>query len=287
MGDFFDLVVINQNNNIIIAKQYYHRNMNLKSRFYFFIIAALFLAGCTVEKRVHRGGYHVEWAWQYNGAAQNQHALQLVKSHPKLRLTPLRPQQIPFLDHVSLASPSDACVALPNPITKQVVTNKLKVNHNHNQNTSSNNVLEPDSCDVIILKDGTEIQAKIIEVSPGQIKYKMCDMPEGSIFVRSKSDVFVIKYSNGIKEVIGNSNNQPTPQQSIVPESGSNDRSFIAAVVLWWFLGLIGIHRFYLGYYGLGILYLLTFGLCGIGWLIDGIMLVTGGLKPKNGRYVD
>ena len=33
--------------------------------------------------------------------------------------------------------------------------------------------------------------------------------------------------------------------------------------------GLFGVHRIYLGKYGTGILYLLTFGLFGIGWFVD------------------
>ena len=40
------------------------------------------------------------------------------------------------------------------------------------------------------------------------------------------------------------------------------------------FLGYFGAHKFYEGRIGMGIIYLLTFGLCGIGWLIDCIVLL-------------
>ncbi|MFM2375359.1 MAG: hypothetical protein RLZZ165_456 [Bacteroidota bacterium] len=62
-------------------------------------------------------------------------------------------------------------------------------------------------------------------------------------------------------------------------------KSQLVALLLCIFLGGLGIHRFYLGYTGIGILELLTGGVFGILTLIDLIRIIVGDLKPKGGEY--
>ena len=69
------------------------------------------------------------------------------------------------------------------------------------------------------------------------------------------------------------------------PKEG--DKSWIGAVLLCFFLGGLGIHRFYLGYVWQGVVQLLTAGGCGIWALIDFIRILMKTLKPKNGNYKD
>lgn len=45
------------------------------------------------------------------------------------------------------------------------------------------------------------------------------------------------------------------------------------AYLLWLFLGLFGVHRFYLGHVGVGIAQLLTAGGFGVWWIIDAFAL--------------
>ena len=56
-------------------------------------------------------------------------------------------------------------------------------------------------CDVIVLKNGVEINARILEVSPIEVKYKKCDLPDSPLYIAEKSDIFMIKYANGTKDV--------------------------------------------------------------------------------------
>lgn len=50
------------------------------------------------------------------------------------------------------------------------------------------------------------------------------------------------------------------------------------------FLGFLGAHNFYCGKAGMGILFLLTLGFCGIGVVIDLIRILTGSYRDKWGR---
>ncbi len=70
-------------------------------------------------------------------------------------------------------------------------------------------------------------------------------------------------------------------QKAPTAPTQTQEKSFLIAFLLFWFLGFLGIHRFYLGYNGMGILYLFTAALFGIGWFIDLILFIVGGLPPK------
>lgn len=49
-------------------------------------------------------------------------------------------------------------------------------------------------------------------------------------------------------------------------------------------LGFFGAHRFYVGKTGTGILWLLTGGLLGVGWLFDLLGILFGGFRDKAGQ---
>jgi len=61
--------------------------------------------------------------------------------------------------------------------------------------------------DLISLRDGTTIQAKVMEINPGDIKYKRFDNQNGPTITIPSASVLSIKYPNGVVDVI----NTPSP----------------------------------------------------------------------------
>ncbi len=61
------------------------------------------------------------------------------------------------------------------------------------------------------------------------------------------------------------------------------EKDILVAYLLWLFLGFFGAHRFYLNNIGIGVLYLLTFGLLGFGWFLD-LFLIPDLVRRQNMR---
>ena len=92
-----------------------------------------------------------------------------------------------------------------------------------------------------------------------------------------------MKHNEQPNIVINNANTNTNTNTNVNPAMfGVRVKIKWVAFLLCLFLGYIGAHKFYEGRIGMGILYLLTVGLFGIGWFIDCIILLC---KP-NPYYV-
>ena len=63
-------------------------------------------------------------------------------------------------------------------------------------------------------------------------------------------------------------------------------KSRTIVLILWILLGALGVHYFYAGRIGMGLLWLITGGFFGIGLVIDLIVILTGTFKDSYGRPI-
>lgn len=63
-----------------------------------------------------------------------------------------------------------------------------------------------------------------------------------------------------------------------------SDKELVTTAIISWLVGIFGVDRFYLGYTGLGIAKLLTFGGCGVWAIIDLILIILRKVPDAQGR---
>jgi len=78
--------------------------------------------------------------------------------------------------------------------------------------------------DMITKKTGEDIQAKISEITPTQIKYYRFDNLNGPIYTIDKSEVLMIRYENGTKDIFNDSNKATEITTVIADDIHSNVR---------------------------------------------------------------
>lgn len=147
-------------------------------------ILLLLIQSCSITKRHYLPGYSVEW--QKNKVSE-------VPAAGKNNLD---------FNSFDYGKPPDEM-----PVS---ASNDKSESYNNSSKTilklSSQKMLFPiksiEGCDVIALKNGEEINAKILEISQTEIKYKKCDNLDGPTYIIPKSNATKIKFSNGTTEVI-------------------------------------------------------------------------------------
>ena len=77
---------------------------------------------------------------------------------------------------------------------------------------------------------------------------------------------------------------QSQKTSGVVKEKNSEQKEWLVTLLLSFFLGVLGIHRFYTGHTAIGVAQLLTLGGCGIWAFIDFIIILVGNFKDAQGR---
>ena len=77
--------------------------------------------------------------------------------------------------------------------------------------------------DLITKKDGTDVEAKVLEVTTNEVKYKLFAEPNGVTYTAKKSELLMIRYESGRKDIFTNTSysdlytTNREPVEGIVP----------------------------------------------------------------------
>ncbi len=147
----------------------------------FLILPLLILFSCSVQKRKYQKGFYVS-----TGKTKHQTKKDGIVSKKQIVSEGLvsLPATLPSEDNTFAEA------------TAETKLNPVKIKK------TSLIIDGTDTCDVITLKNGDDVRGHVLEITPIDIKYKKCDLPDGPLYIVKKTDVFMIRYSNGTKEVI-------------------------------------------------------------------------------------
>ena len=146
----------------------------------------------------------------------------------------------------------------------------------------------------LFLKDGTHvrIQPTISEnnVSVGGMRVdKNSVLRKGvkgaTIGLATERGNYIDTVTETVKKILAGQE-VPDYVAPAVPAGAEATKDWLITLLLCLFCGGIGVHRYYVGKIGTGILYTLTLGIFGIGTLIDLIKIATGKFTDKNGNYI-
>ena len=75
-------------------------------------------------------------------------------------------------------------------------------------------------------------------------------------------------------------------RQQVAANTQATGKDWLTTLLLCVFLGYLGVHRFYTGHKGIGVVQMLTLGGCGIWAFVDFIMIISGSFKDDQGNLL-
>ena len=107
------------------------------------------------------------------------------------------------VDKIEMGSSGKYKKTVPNTLKSifETILNNDELISSINSDERKINIVKSTAFDVIILKNGNEIQAKVLEIDAKEIKYKLLNNIDGPTRIVNKDEVFMVKYKDGFKEV--------------------------------------------------------------------------------------
>jgi hypothetical protein len=146
----------------------------------FFFVLLMF--SCTVQKRKHQDGFYVSWANKKTDQKNITSKTPVERKTAAISMATI-PQEV-STEPVASASAGNRV------ISAEMITPRAAISFTDTE------------CDLIVMRSGEEVRAKVLEVSSTVIKYKRCDLTDGPMYTINKSEVFMVKYPNGTKDMM-------------------------------------------------------------------------------------
>ena len=94
------------------------------------------------------------------------------------------------------------------------------------------------------------------------------------------------KLNDLLKDELLTQEEYDSQKNKLLKSDSQSQNQWIVVLLLAFFLGIIGAHRFYVGKNGTAVLMILTLGGFGLWLLYDLIVIITGNFKTKEGNKI-
>ncbi len=239
------------------------------SVFSFLLVLSFLLSSCSIEKRRYESGFYIQ-SKKTNAVSKANSATD--RTSTLADIEPVATQELALLSHANNSALEPGIEVVP-------VIQQTRIPEIFSTALPAKDSLQP--CSKLVLNNGNEISALVIEIGTTEVRYKRCENQAGPDYVLPKSLIFLIQSPNGENEIISPKADKPS-------ESGSARTNPLG--VLGTLFGALGLLAFGIP---LGILALILSGLAlgkikqepdrhkGKGWAIAGMIL--GGLSILGG----
>ncbi|HZH88847.1 MAG TPA: phage holin family protein [Chitinophagaceae bacterium] len=212
------------------------KNLNITFLTIFLLLSVL-VVSCSVEKRVHRPGYHMKFKKSLNVSSTNE------KENSKVSYEETTPNYNHSKLFVSNDIPDDdQSLDYKNSEASSIVASSENFVFSQTLNSHNRKLSFTEKCDNIILKNGEEISAKVTAIEPTKIMYKKCENLDGPTYTIDKSSVLLIKYANGTKDIFNESAKVTTKElesDKIKTDSPKNTEPISIISLIMSILGLV------------------------------------------------